>query len=372
MRVGFDLRLNAYRQGGIPQYNRQLLGALARLAPDVGFVALQHRKQQQPVVTGANITPVTLLTPPHHRLEPLALPLELLPHGLTVLHCPDVIAPRWRSVPAVVTIHDLAFLLFPEILDANARQYYGQVRDTVRHADAIIAVSQHTRADICTLLEVPPERVTVIYEAAAPRFVPVALPPHATRQINRHRLTAGTFALFVSTIEPRKNLTTLLRALRLCLEREPHTPYQLVIAGLPGWNDAAIYQAARNLRLAEHLIWLGGVSQADLHWLYNACRVYANPSLYEGFGLPVLEALACGAAVLAADTSSIPEVAGDAAMLLPATDVDAWAAAMERLWHDAALRGQLGQRGVAQAAQFSWQQAASETLAVYRRVVGMQ
>lgn len=371
MRVGFDLRLNAYRQGGIPQYNRQLLGALATLAPEVGFVALQHRKQPQPVVTGVNITPVTLFTPPHHRFEPLALPLELLSQRLSLLHCPDVIAPRWRRMPAVVTIHDLAFLLFPEILDANARQYYGQVRDTVRHADAIIAVSQHTRTDICTLLDVPPERVTVIYEAAAPHFAPVALPPQATRQINQHRLTAGTFALFVSTIEPRKNLTTLLRALRLCLDREPQLPYRLVIAGLPGWNDGPIYQAARDLRLAEQLTWLGGVSQADLHWLYNACRVYANPSLYEGFGLPVLEALACGAAVLAADTSSLPEVAGDAAMLLPATDVEAWAAALARLWTDADLREQLGQRGVAQAAQFSWRRAAHETLVVYRQVARM-
>ncbi len=370
MRVGFDLRLNAYRQGGIPQYSRQLLTALAAIAPAVEFVALQHRKQQQPVVVAANVHPTTLATPPHNRLEWLALPAELLPHRLHVLHCPDFVAPRWRSMPAVVTIHDLAFLRYPDILDAAARRYYGQVRQTVQHADAIIAVSANTRDDICHLLGVPPERIDIIYEAAAPRFHPVALPPAAVRQINGQRITAGSFVLFVSTIEPRKNVTTLLHALRIALDREPHTPYQLIIAGLPGWNDAPIYQAARDLRLAPHLIWLGGVSQSDLHWLYNACRIYANPSHYEGFGLPVLEALACGAAALVANTSSLPEVAGDAALLLPADDAGAWADALALLWHDAARRQELGQRGVPQAARFSWQRAARETLAVYQRVAG--
>lgn len=370
MRVGFDVRLNAYRQGGIPQYSRQLLAALAAAAPAVEFVALQHRKQQQPVVPTAAVRRATLITPPHHRLEWLTLPAEILPRRLSVLHCPDFVVPRYRSVPAVVTIHDLAFLLYPDILDADARRYYGQVRETVQHADAIIAVSTSTRNDICRLLDVPPERIDIIHEAAAPRFHPVPLPPAAVRQINGQRVVADSFVLFVSTLEPRKNLTTLLHALRISLDREPHTPYQLVIAGLPGWNDAPIYQAARDLRLAPHLTWLGGVSQNDLHWLYNACRVYANPSHYEGFGLPVLEALACGAAVLVAATSSLPEVAGDAALLLPADDTHAWADALAQLWHDAAQRHALGRRGVQQAARFSWVRAAHETLAVYRRVAG--
>ncbi|NJO06918.1 MAG: glycosyltransferase family 4 protein, partial [Chloroflexaceae bacterium] len=341
MRVGLDARLNAYRRGGIPHYTEQLLAALAPLAPDDTLIALQHVKQLQPLLRAPNVQRATLFTPPHHRLEAWALPVELVPQRLDVVHCPDFVAPRRRTCPAVVTIHDLAFLHFPEILDDNARRYYGQVRETVQHADAVIAVSENTRADIANLLDLPAERVDVVYEAAAPRFCPVALPAAAVRQINGRRVQAGRFALFVSTIEPRKNLPTLLHALRVCIDRHPQTPYHLVIAGLPGWRDEQIYATARDLRLDAALTWLGGVSQDDLHWLYNACVLYANPSLYEGFGLPVLEALASGAAVLASHTSSLPEVAGDAAVLLPPLDVAAWADALEQYWHDADQRAML-------------------------------
>ncbi len=376
MRIGIDARLNAYRGGGIPQYTEQLLAALARVGPDDELVALQHIRQRGgALVAGDNVARATLLTPPHHRLERWALPVELLARRLDVLHCPDFIAPRLRPCPAVVTIHDLAFLHYPEILDENARRYYAQVRDSSHRADAIIAVSEATRRDIGTLLEIDPHRVDVVYEAAAPVFKPLDLPPDDSRTFSQAfdqgqpvSLRAGTFGLFVSTLEPRKNLTTLFRALRLCHNRRADKDYRLVVAGGRGWHDEPIFQAVCDLRLEESVIFVGSVTQEDLVWLYNACRFYANPSLYEGFGLPVVEALACGAPSLVADTSSLPEVAGAAALLLPPQDAEAWANAIEDVWYGEALRDDLAQRGPLQAQQFSWERAARETLAIYRRV----
>ncbi len=370
MRIGIDARLNAYRQGGIAQYTRQLLAAMAPLAPDDEFVALQHHSQGRPLVVAPNVRHAAMLTPPHNRYEQWSLPVELWPRRLDVLHCPDFIAPRRRPCPAVVTVHDLAFEHFPEILDAEARRYYGQVRAAVHDADAVIAVSQATRRDIAALLDLPPERIDVVYEAADPRFAPLPLEPGARRTVNGHELEAGAFLLFVSTIEPRKNLETLLRALRICLDRQPSLGLKLAAAGARGWLDEPIYALARELRLGDALTFLGPVGPDDLAWLYSACRLYLNPSLYEGFGLPALEALACGAPSVVADTSSLPEVVGDAALVVPPRDAEAWAETILRLWDDEAARADLARRGPARAAEFSWQRAARETLAIYRRIAG--
>jgi glycosyltransferase involved in cell wall biosynthesis len=377
MRIGIDARLNAYRGGGIPQYTRQLISALAPLAGSSGddLIALQHLKQRQPLVAPPpnHLRHATLITPPHHRFEPWSLPAELLRLRLDVLHCPDFIAPLRRPCHAVITIHDLAFMHYPEILDEQAKHYYSQVKTSAEHADAIIAVSQNTRNDICELLKIPPERINVIYEAADPRFKPLRLQAGETRLIGQDLhtkkpclLEAGSFGLFVSTLEPRKNLSTLLRALRVCMNRRKHTDYRLVVAGGRGWHDEAIFNEVRDLALGTRVVFVGQVAMDDLLWLYNACVFYANPSLYEGFGLPVVEALACGAPTLIADGGSLAEIAGDAALLLPPQDVEAWANALERIWHDEDQQTTLRQLGPPQATRFSWEQTARETLAIYQ------
>lgn len=378
MRIGIDARLNAYRGGGIPQYTRQILTELANLVPaDDTLVALQHVKQSARLVDAPTVQHARLFTPPHHRLEKWSLPLEVLRLRLDVLHYPDFIAPRLSPGATVVTIHDLAFMHYPEILDNEARHYYGQVRESVHRADAVIAVSEATRQDVCELLEISPNRIDVVYEAAAAHFTPYAIPAGERRTIgmggsmperNGHvsLVQEGTFCLFVSTLEPRKNLSTLLRALRICRNRGKH--YHLVVAGGRGWYDDVIFQDVRDLGLGDSVLFVGQVGNDDLVWLYNACVVYANPSLYEGFGLPVVEALACGAPSLVADTGSLPEVAGDAAWLLPPRDAEAWADAIERLWENPDERAKLKAKGPRQAARFSWERAARETLAIYRRV----
>src|SRR5215510_6025568 len=212
MRIAIDARLNAYRQGGIPQYTRQLLTALADVArDDHQFISLQHRDHLRPLAVAPNVARRTVLTPPHHRFEPWTLPLEVLLARPDVLHCPDFIAPVRRPCPAVVTIHDLAFLHYTELLDDAARAYYGQVKSNAARADAIIAVSEATRQDIAQFLDIPIEQIDVIYEAAAPLYTQIELREGEARVLNSTPVASGTFMLFVSTLEPRKNLPTLLQ-----------------------------------------------------------------------------------------------------------------------------------------------------------------
>jgi glycosyltransferase involved in cell wall biosynthesis len=370
MRIAIDARLNAYRQGGIPQYTRQLLTALADVArDDHQFISLQHREHLRPLAVAPNVVRRTVLTPPHHRFEPWVFPLEVLLARPDVLHCPDFIAPVHRPCPAVVTIHDLAFLHYTEILDDAARVYYGQVKSNAARADAIIAVSEATRQDIAQFLDIPVEEIAVIYEAAAPLYTRIELREGEARVLGSTPVAADTFMLFVSTLEPRKNLPTLLHALRICLDRRPDRDYRLVVAGSRGWRDEVIFQTARDLRLGDHALFVGPVGQYDLRWLYNACRMYINPSLYEGFGLPLLEAMACGAPCLAAATSSLPEIGGNAALYIPPLDAGLWADAIEALWDDQERREELGRLGGAQARRFSWTRAARETLKVYQRAI---
>src|SRR5215213_5833780 len=367
MRIAIDARLNAYRQGGIPQYTRQLITALADVAAEDQIVSFQHRDQLRPLAIAPNVVRRTALTPPHHRFEQWTLPLEVLLARPDVLHCPDFIAPTRRACPAVVTIHDLAFMHYPEILDDSARAYYGQIKTNATRADGIIAVSEATRQDIAQFLDIPIDEIAVIHEAAAPLYGRLDLREGEARVLNATPVAAGTFMLFVSTLEPRKNLPTLLQALRICIDRRPEAGYRLVIVGRRGWRDDAIFQTARDLKLADHVLFTGNVGQYDLRWLYNACRLYINPSLYEGFGLPLLEAMACGAACLAAATSSLPEIGGDAAIYVPPLEAELWADEIMALWDDEDRRAELGRMGVARAQQFSWNRAARETLKVYRR-----
>ncbi len=370
LHIAIDNRLSAYRVGGIPEYTRQLVAALVeQLEPDDRLTVIEHRRGPRGMATfGAEVARRHVWTPPHNRWEQQLLPLELAGLRADVVHFPDFIPLLRSRSPAVITVHDLAFLRFPTILDADAKRFYGQIGAAVRRADAIIAVSESTRRDLGELLGVEPGRVDVVHEAAAPGFRPLGLAAGDERAVGELRLRAGEFALFVGTLEPRKNLQLLLHALRLVLDRK-HAAPKLVIAGPRGWLDDALLESVRELRLEQHVWFTGAVDQPALVWLYNACKAYLHPELYSGFGLPVLEAMQCGAPVIAARSSSIPEVAGDAALLLPPDDPDAWADAWEQLWDDQAARRDLGARGRRRAGEFSWQRAASSTLQVYRRAV---
>ncbi len=367
MHVGIDARLTYYAQGGISQYITQLVRALCQIDREDKFTIFQNRQGPKLFEDQLNFTQRFLRTPCHFRLEQWALPLELAFSDLDVLHSPDFIPPFRRRCKAVITIHDLAFLRFPKLLTEESDRYYRQIKRAVESADGIIAVSQSTRRDLTELLGVPAERVDVIYHAADERFRPLD-DLEATREFCQEHDLPETFILWVGTLEPRKNLETLLKALATLRDSEKGLPYKLVVVGAKGWLYESSLKLLDDLGLTDEVIFFGPASVTDLLLLYNAAWLFVFPSLYEGFGFPPLEAMACGTPVVSSRTSSLPEVLGEAALYFDPSDAEALAEAIQRVWRDPELRGELARRGLEQARRFSWKNTAEQTLALYRRI----
>ena len=350
-------------------YARSLAAALASLAWPAGdsVLLLEARRREQPLLPAlpAGFASRRLATPSHHRLEQWLLPLELLASPIDLLHSTDFIPPFIRRCRSVITVHDLAFLRWPQLLTADSRRYFNQqIAHAVGSSDRIIAVSRATRQDLIELLAADPAKIDVVYEAADPSMGPE--PDSAITDLGLKRLgLGGEFLLFVGTLEPRKNVPLLVSAFRALVDAGYEG--QLVLAGARGWLYEDVFRAVEALHLGTRVRFVERFSQAELRHLYNGARLLVLPSVYEGFGLPVLEAMACGLPVITSDVSSLPEVAGAAALTVPAADVDALVTAMSRVLNDGALAEELRRRGLARAAEFSWERAAHETVAVYRR-----
>jgi glycosyltransferase involved in cell wall biosynthesis len=366
MRIGIDARLAYYSRAGIGQYILGLVEGLSKVDERNEYVILQSRKDKAILADRPNFSKKWLWTPSHHRLEQLALPFEITPLRLDILHSPDFIPPFRRDYRSVITVHDLAFILYPHFLTQESARYYGQIDRAVRRADHIIADSLSTKRDIISFLGVPESKVTVIYAAANSAYQPIQ---------DEHSLTATSekyglhrpFMLFVSTIEPRKNLPTLLRAYRQLLDHYK-LDVRLVVVGQRGWFCGEVFAITETLKLNEHVLFLGHVPLDDLVLLYNAARVHVHPSFYEGFGLPPLEAMICGTPTIVANVSSLPEVVGDAGLLVAPEDVEAWTVAMWRVLTDESLHSELTEKGLKRAQLFSWEKAARETLRLYQRL----
>jgi glycosyltransferase involved in cell wall biosynthesis len=267
----------------------------------------------------------------------------------------------------VITVHDLAFLLYPHFLTKESARYYGHIDEAVRWTDQIIAVSQSTKRDTIQHLGVPDDKITVVYEAANPIFRPLER-DEATAQVrNRHGID-GPFILFVSTIEPRKNVPTLIRAvwqLQQCYKED----VRLVLAGGKGWLSEDAFSVTEELRMDGRVHFVGRVPSEDLLYLYNSAEMLAHPAFYEGFGLPPLEAMACGLPAVVSNVASLPEVVGDAGLLIDPHEVDELTVAMWRVLNDGQLREEMRQKGLRQAGRFSWERAARETVAIYERAM---
>lgn len=369
MRIGFDGRLPFHRMGGIGQYILNLIPALAALDPDDEYVVLQASGDPRSLVPpgAGNVRRHDVVTPSHHRLERLTLPVELAGCGLDVLHSPDVVPPPSGATRRVITVHDIWFVQHPEHLAPDGRRHYvDQVRWAVESADHVIADSDFTRREVCEVLGAPPQKVTTVHLAPA-------IPIHAgadraaiTATLDRLHLAPG-FVLFVGTLEPRKNVGTLLRAVAQ-LSNTRHARVPLVLVGRRGWLcDDVLDQMAR-MRPASDVRWLPDLPDRDVAHLYAAAGLLALPSLCEGFGLPVLEAMASGCPVVTSDRGALPEIAGSAAVHLEAEDAEAWARTLARMLEDEAWRRELIAAGRARAADFSWAKTAAGTLRVYRAV----
>ena len=299
--------------------------------------------------------------------EQLVLPGWLHHDTVTLLHGPVNALPiAWRG-PSVVTILDLTFVLLPDAFNRANRLYlHWMVAFAAARATRIIAISEATRQDIIARLRVPPERVQRIYCGVESRFEPLA----DGLEVRAHREKWGLkegFILFLGTIEPRKNLVRLIDAYAE-LRRRGTTDRPLVLAGGRGWGDEMIVRRAQEAGVEESVRFVGFVPEHEMPLWYNAADLFVYPSEYEGFGLPALEALACGTPVVASNRSSLPEVVGDAGVLVDPTDTAAMADAMQRVLEDERLQAHLSAAGPEQARPFTWRRMAEETLDVYRGV----
>ena len=371
MRIGIDARLVYYSQAGISQYTLRLIQGLAESGGkprdrENEFFILQSRKDKRVIVDKPNFKRVSLWTPSHHRLEQFTLRFEISGLGLDVLHSPDFIPPFSRHCKSIITIHDLAFLLYPHFLTSESARYYGQIDQAVKRTDHIIAVSESTKQDTIRLLGAPEHKITVIYESADPIYRPVNDREILEQTKSKYHIT-GDFILFVSTIEPRKNLPTLLKAYRQLLDSYK-ADAKLAVVGRQGWLSEEVFTLVDELKLTDDILFLGRVPVEDLLHLYNAAQLLVQPSFYEGFGLPPLEAMACGTPVVVSNVSSLPEVVGDAGLLVDPEDVSELTVAIWRILTDEALRADLIAKGFKRAQCFSWEKTALETLELYRRV----
>jgi glycosyltransferase involved in cell wall biosynthesis len=297
----------------------------------------------------------------------MALPRDLAAVQPDVCHFTNSLAPLRAPCPLVITLHDMSLFVHARLHPLKSQLFVRPIIPVVaRRAAAIITVSQHAKREIVAGLQIPPEKVHVIYEAAAPQYH-VLTDSAGLADVRQRYNLRKPFVLYVGTIEPRKNLTRLVLAFAQAQRQQPDL--ELILVGQLGWKYASLLKAIEDLQLGSAVRRLGYVPDEDLPALYNLARVLAFPSLYEGFGLPVVEAMACGTPVLTSNGSSLAEIAVGASYLIDPLEVADIAQGLMCLTTDDGLHARLRAAGLARSAQFSWQQAAAETVRVYDAVV---
>lgn len=380
LKIGFDYTAAVWQGAGIGRYTRELARAAIEQGeeefilfyPAYGLPSaspyLAHVRQLCKTHPSVRTVPIPLspriLTILWQRLR-VPFPVEYLIGRVDLLHSPDfVLPPTTRRTRTILTIHDLAFLTHPECFEPSLRQYLLQaVPRSIQRADRLCVDSFATQQALDALLGIPPQRSVVIYPGVASRFAPL---PKAQCEVWRQRLALPpAFLLFVGTLEPRKNLVRLLQAFHLLTQERPWEHLSLVLVGKKGWLYEDIFATRHQLGLTERVRLLDFVDDEILPTLYNLAEAFVYPSLAEGFGLPVAEALACGTPVVTTNQSSLPEVAGDAAILVDPHQPEAIAEGIVRALAQAE---RLRTAGPVQARQFSWEHAAQQILRCYREV----
>ena len=358
------------RQAGIGRYALNLIRALLSAQPDGDFAIGYNLSDSAalPKPLGSMPAYTSTLENKSWRLRNAithfgAPPMDPFFDGVALYHSTGHLLPRLRHIRTVLTLHDLIPLLKPQFHRPLNHLFLRLMLPRFLHrADAIIAVSENTKKDAVALLGADPEHITVIPEGISDEFRPV----HDKKQLEAVRAAYGlphTFILCVSTIEPRKNHITLLRAFEMLHPEYPHVA--LVLAGRRGWLYHGFLDPLANSSARHHVRMLGEVPEHDLPVLLSAATVFAFPSLYEGFGLPPLEAMACSTPVVCSNASSLPEVVGDAAMLCDPTDAIAWRTAITHFLSNEDWRREMASHGLKRAAGFRWDSVAHSTRAVY-------
>lgn len=376
--VAIDYTPAIRQQAGIGRIIRGQVAALIAAAADldlrlfvVGRVDDEAERRRAPLPLHTTPIDERNMVRLWHRLN-MPLPrVEWFTGGpLDLLHATDFVLPPSKARQKLVTVHDLAFLFYPDAAMPSLHHYLNVVVPrSVRRADALIADSRHTAHDLNEQWQVPLERITVVQGGVDhAQFRPVNDPQQLAAVRQRYGLGERPYILALSRLEPRKNFVRLIEAFAAA-RAEARLPHQLVIGGRKGWLYESIFARVQELGLAEDVLFPGFITDADLPALYSGAAFFAYPSLYEGFGLPIVEALACGVPVLTGDNSCLPEAGGPGAIYVRAEDVGSIAEGIVRLGTDAALRTRLAAAGQEHAAHFTWERSAQQLLSAYHKLL---
>lgn len=384
LRVCIDVSAAVHRRAGLGRYAQELVK---------GLVDLRSDTVSAPIVRGEETSPLQITAFYHQRGEAiLEPPIDQLPRVTTrlsvrpwrlktalayftnvgmdrtfgsadVFHATEHLLPRLKHIRSVFTLHDLIFQFDP---DSHKRLNIAFLKTMMprflKHADAIIAVSESTKRDAIRLYGVPESKLHVIYEGVDLKFELIRAPQRLSDVRRKYNLP-DRFMLHLGTIEPRKNLRLLFEAIK-------DSTQHLVVAGKLGWLTDPIFAKVKELSLEERVHFTGFIDDVDLPTLISCATLVAMPSKYEGFGLPVLEAMACGVPVISSNTSSLPEVGGDAAFYARPDDIRSWIHLIDQVLNDEELRASMIDRGLKQAKKFRWSNAARQTAEVYRMIGG--
>ncbi len=352
---------NAYykNKAGSGVYCRNVVDGMKALSPD-SCITLANRRSSEMDIKKKSILKRLLNAAFDIVWMQFVLPAQASKAKSDVLFCPTFLSPIFAPCGVVLTIFDMAFMRYPETCDLFFRTYLRVMLSLTKgRARKILTISEYSKKEIVKYLNVPEDRIEVIYPGKDERFTP------GRSALGGKYGIPGKYFLYIGTIEPRKNIETIIDAFAK-VKRESALPHSLVIAGGKGWYYDSVFRNARVSGVEDSIIFPGYIPEEDLPSLYRNAEAFVFPSLYEGFGLPVLEAMACGCPVIASNTSSIPEAAGDAAILIDPLDTYSIAASMKKVASDPGLREQLVNKGLERSRRFSWDNAAKKTLAALK------
>lgn len=376
MEIAVDLTPIPKQITGVGEYARCLLKSLTEFDRENHywlFIKEDQCEQYNPGRENFHIVPQSRIL--HNRMirllwEQTALPLHLLRRKIELLHSIHYTTPWIAPCKRVITFHDMTFYLFPEKHTWIKRLFFQSIIPvSIKKANHIFADSKNTKADIIKILDISPAKIDVVYLAADSNYRPFNIESLDLNLKKKYGIRFP-YILYVGTLEPRKNVSRLIQAYHR-LSTETSLEHQLVIAGKKGWAYKGIFDMVGSLdqRTQEKIIFTGYVPEDDLPSLYNAADLFVYPSLYEGFGIPPLEAMACGIPVIASNISSIPEVVGDAGILVDPRDTQAIFEAMQEVLKNRELRAELKRKGIQAAKTFSREKMAQEILAVYKKAI---
>lgn len=354
MKIGIDIQTTLGDKTGFGFYVKNLVVNLKKVDKENKYLLFRPEEEKD------------LSMPGRFMWDQFSFPSQAARLDVDIIHQPCFSAPVFSKGKVVVTVHDLIALLYGKDIPFFSRMYFAHwMPFSYRKADRIIAISEHTKNDLIKYLKIPPRKIRVIFEAADESFK-VIRDSGKIEKIKAKYKTGNNYFLHIGTLNPRKNLEFLINVFFKISLVFPQ--FNLVITGKRGWYYEGLFRLVQDLHLENKVIFTGYIDDKDKPYLYNGAKLFLFPSLYEGFGLPPLEAMACGTPVISSNSSSLPEVVGEGGVLLPPDNQPEWVKSIKQLITNKKLFEKYRQLGLKQAKKFSWEKCARETLKVYEEL----